>query len=328
MGEGATVLNGSGVTQEAFRGAATDVTIRGIVVEAYAPSTAPNAAINPDPGNGAARWLIEDVEARFNFPGAGIKLADQSTVRRSRIHHNGKVGITAWRVSGAVVEDSEIAHNNWDPADPASTTGLSDYLWDAGGAKFVSTTDLVLRGNDVHHNVGTGLWCDIDCRNTVIEGNHVHDNAAAGVFYEISYGGIIRYNDVRDNGLTGTRHGPGVYGAGILLSESRDVEVHGNVVVGNQAGVVGKQASTVGRGEAPYGPYVLDNLHVHDNDIASSDRTSGVVQYVGDHSFFTSRNIRFERNTYRGPVSHLWNEQNLGPASWQAAGLDLDGRWL
>ena len=328
MGAGGTVLDGSGVTEDAFRGSATDVTIRGLVVQHYAPSTAPNAAINPDPGNGAARWLIEDVEARYNFPGAGIKLADQSTIRNSSIHHNGKVGITAWRVSGALIEGSEIAYNNWDPGNPGSSTGLHDYLWDAGGAKFVSTTDLVLRRNDVHHNLGTGLWCDIDCRHTVIEGNRLHDNAAAGIFYEISYGATIRDNAVTRNGLTGTHHSPGFFGAGILVSESRDVEVYGNVVAGNQAGLVGKQDRTEGRGEAPYGPYVLENLYVHHNDITSLEGTSGVVQYMGDLSYFSSRNIRFDANTYRGTTSHWWDEQTLAPANWQAAGLDVNGRWL
>jgi parallel beta-helix repeat protein len=325
VGEAGTILTGSGVTEESFRGTATDVTIQNLTVERYRPSSTPNGAINPDPGGGAARWLIDNVEARYNGPGAGIKLANYSTIRNSKVHHNGKVGITAWQVAGSVVEGTEIAYNNWDPANPASTTGLYDYLWDAGGSKFVSTTDLVLRANNVHHNLGIGLWCDIDCRNTRIENNNVHDNAAAGMLYEISYGALITGNSFISNGLTGTRHGPGVYGGGIAVTESRDVEVVGNTVAGNEAGIMGQQAAINGRGGAPYGPYVMDNFNVHDNDITSSDWTSGLVQYVGDNTYFTSRNIRFQSNTYRGSTKHYWNGKVLTFPQWQGMGLDLSG---
>ena len=60
---------------------------------------------------------------------------------------------------------------------------------------------MTLRNNHVHHNVGPGLWCDINCRDVIYEDNTVGSTTpAAEIFHEISYAAVIRKNTLRQNG--------------------------------------------------------------------------------------------------------------------------------
>ena len=58
---------------------------------------------------------------------------------------------------------------------------------------------------------------------------------------------------------------------------------------------------------------------------------TGLAQNVGDTSYYTSRNNRFENNTYYlGPTStyFLWTERNLTEAQWRGYGLDVTGTFI
>jgi parallel beta-helix repeat protein len=306
------------VTEVAFKGRVANVTIRGLVIEKYA-NRAQVGAVHVIAGvweGGdvtAPGWLVEDNEFRLNH-GGGLSISDGMQVLNNTFHHNGQIGLGG-AGEGALVAGNEISYNN--------TAGFS-YLWEAGGAKFVKTRDLVVRNNVVHDNYGKGLWTDIDNIDTLIEDNQVYDNAHQGIYHEISYDAVIRNNYVEGNGFDHPDH---VSGAGIFVTASPNVEIYGNTVVNNADGVTGMQTD---RGTGAHGPLELRNLYVHDNLIEMTTGHTGIVDFVGDPSVFSDRNNRFEDNTYRLPDDgryYVWAGRELTATEWVAMGNDENGIW-
>lgn len=294
------------LTENAFRSNASDVTIRNMTIEKYA-TMAQRGAIQAElfPARLGSGWLIEDVEVRLNH-GAGIRAGNQTTIRNAHIHHNGQQGITTDGGEGILVESSEIDHNN--------LRGFN-WGWEAAGAKFKETVGLIVRDVSAHHNLGPGLWCDINCHDTTYEDNVVYSNSAPGIFHEISSDAIIRNNEVYDNGFI---MGDWLWGAGILVAASSNVDVYGNVVTNNADGITGIQQNRKSNGELRR----LENVHVYDNTITMWYGQSGVVQDMGDSSVFTDRNIVFENNTYigAGHEAFAWGGRDLTFDDWVATG--------
>ncbi len=295
------------LTEFAFVSDADDITIRHLVVEKFA-SLAQSGAIQAQlPGRDAlgSGWLIEHVEARLNHA-AGIRTGDNTTIRAVRAHHNGQQGITGDSGSGILVESSEIDNNN--------LRGFS-YGWEAGGAKFTRTDGLVVRNVIAHHNLGPGLWTDIDCYDTTYEDNVVYSNIGPGIFHEISFDAVIRNNEVYDNGFA---QDVWLWGAGILVAASTDVEVYDNVVTNNADGIAGIQQVR----ENSDGPWLLADLYVHNNTITMWYGQTGVVEDVGDDTLFTDRNLVFENNTYvgAGHEAFAWDGWDLSWDAWLETG--------
>jgi parallel beta-helix repeat protein len=306
------------IATHAFMSAASDVTIRGLVVEKYAVPAQFGAIQSAVPGDGSGPlgrgWLIEDTEIRLNH-GAGVRMGDDTTLRRLYVHTNGQLGVTASGGSGGLVEDSEIAGNN--------IAGF-DWGWEGGGSKFKETVGLVVRRNIVRDNEGPGLWTDIDNYDTLYEDNEVTGNSGPGIFHEISYDAVIRNNVVTGNGFG---FGSWLWGSGILIAASRDVEVYGNTVTGNANGIGGIQQE---RGDGAEGPWLLSNLFVHDNTMTLGEGRAGVVEDVGDVSVFAQeRGNRFESNIYVNATGkrYFWEGKKLDASGWQSLGQDLEGTW-
>ena len=135
--------------------------------------------------------------------------------------------------------------------------------WEAGGTKFAGTDGLLIRANNVHHNTGPGLWTDINNIRTTIEHNVVHANTSHGIFHEISYRAVIRDNQVTDNGRAEPLSGWG--GAGIRVAASPDVEIHGNVLAGNQNAIMLVQQEREDCRPRIGPPH--PNIEVRDNDV-------------------------------------------------------------
>jgi parallel beta-helix repeat protein len=176
--------------------------------------------------------------------------------------------------------------------------------------------------NFVHHNAGPGLWTDGDNLNTVYDANTCDDNQRMGIFHEISYAAVIRNNIVRRNGLG---FPDWIWGAGILVAASADVEIYGNIVEGNADGIGAIQQK---RGSGRYGPYQISNLWVHDNTVSMTEGLTGLVQDVGDTSYFTSRNNRFERNRYHlgaGAAYFTWLNNERSETEWRGYNQDVSG---
>lgn len=304
------------VARGAFRGwqtAAFDVTVRNLVIEKFA-NEAQFGAVNC-----GLRWVVEDNEVRFNH---AMGIQGGSIVRNNSIHHNGQLGLGS---RGELVEGNEIAFNN---------TARFSAGWEAGGAKWVLTDGLVVRGNYVHDNDGPGLWTDIGNIRTRYEGNLIEDNSRAGIMHEISYDAVIRNNVVRGNGF-GTTTG-WLDGAGILIASSPNVEIYGNVVSDNWNGIGVTQTD---RGAGRFGPYEAHDIFVHDNRVTMKVGRTGLAQGVGDYSYFETRNNRFAGNTYvvscsnaspfawRSPRGQAFDGR-LSLAEWRSVGNDVDGSFL
>ena len=273
------------IARFAFQSAASGVSIKGLVVEKYA-SPAQDGAIN---GKQGANWTVEDSEIRFNS-GAGVSLGLRGRILHSNIHHNGQIG--------AVMVGTDVvfkANELW-----ANNVSGFDSHWEGGGIKIGESDGVIMADNYVHHNIGPGLWCDINCRNVVYEGNRVEYNQGAGIFHEISFKAVIRNNTARYNGLE--NHG-WYWGADIQIAASEEVEVYNNNVTtrnGGTAIVLIDQS----RERTKSTKYKTRNNYIHHNNIlfdglgnvgGVSDATVGDENY----SIINTGGNSFDFNIYR-----------------------------
>jgi hypothetical protein len=300
------------VTPFAITGIGARVTVSGLIIEKYATSAQQGAVtdVNSSTGN----WIVTGNEIRLNH-GIGVMSANPITISNNYIHDNGQLGISGYQANGAIVDGNEVSYNN--------TAGF-DYSWEAGGMKFSATADLSITNNNVHHNMGNGMWTDGDNIRTLYEGNRAEANWNDGIFHEISYSAIIRNNVLIGNGTVEHR---GVSGAGILIDDSPDVQVYGNHVEGNYNSITARQNHRSG---GLYGPHETANLDVHDNEIIMDRGATGMIQDVADQRYFTSRNNLYHHNTYQlsGTAFYRWMDTTGSKLEWQGWGQDLDGTWL
>ena len=273
------------VAEDAFHGSGARMTVANLILERFA-SPPQHAIIH---ANAATGWMVLNNEVRYGHA-RGVNIHTGMTLIGNAIHHNLQIGIGNGG-TGALVLSNEIAYNNY--------TGMYSVGWEAGGTKFVSTSNLVVRRNNVHHNEGPGLWTDIDNKDCTYENNTVDDNTWMGIFHEIGYACIIRNNVVRRNGFS-VNGGPGawVWSAGILIAASRDVQVYGNYVYDNADGIGAVQQDRSMSGSQPYGLYRVVNLNVHDNYVAGTVGSVGVNRDAFTDSIYTSDNNHFENNHY------------------------------
>ena len=240
-----------------------------------------------------------------------MAMYDAPVIRNNHIHHNNQLGFGATRTTNGLLEGNEVHDNNYN--------AQYEWGWEAGGSKFSHNNGLVVRNNYVHNNHGPGLWTDGSNINTIYEGNTVVNNFAAGIFHEISYDAIIRNNTVRGNGFGDPQW---LWGGGITVSSSLNVEIYGNHVEGNFNGITAVQQN---RGSGDFGPFKVQNIYVHDNVIVNSGGT-GVATDTGDGSIWSSNN-RFRSNHYSGGVQWHWSGHTNDWSGWQGAGHDQDGSY-
>lgn len=308
VANGRVVLDGNDRVRNAFVGTNDDVLIRGLVIRNFAPPNREGVVHFVE----TKGWRIVDSKIGNNS-GIGIFAGSHATLLRNVVHHQGQLGI-AGGGKGTLVQGNEIAFNN---------TGGNNWYWESGGTKFVRTTNLTVRGNFVHHNIGPGLWTDIDNVGTVYEKNRVVDNVGPGIFHEISDEATIRANVVRRNA-----NGLGLWfgGAGILVSASRDVMVRSNTLSGNGGGIGLMQADR-GASERFEYEHLLMNVRVVDNVIRMMEGTTGAVSNVDDRTF-TRRNNRFFGNDYTlggGGQVFEWQGELLRKNGWRDFGHDKKG---
>jgi parallel beta-helix repeat protein len=302
VGEPGAVLDGGGSVDHAFVGDADNVTIEGLVVKNYA-NPAQSGAIN---GWGSG-WKILDNEVRDNA-GAGVAVNTGFVVSGNKIHHNDQIGILGRGANGQVI-NNEIAHNNY--------RDRYEMGWEAGGTKFMYTTNLRVAGNNVHDNHGIGLWTDHNNYKTLYENNTVRDNYGPGIMHEISYDATIRNNTV-----TGNAHK--FYVGGILIATSSNVTAYGNVLSGNDGGINGIQDN---RGSGDRGTFATTGLQVQDNNVSFTVGWNGVRVNSGTN-VTQSGTILYEDNDYdlgSDNTPFLWNNSEITIQHWKTLGFDTNG---
>jgi parallel beta-helix repeat protein len=304
------------VSSGAFKGWGTGVTgltIRGLTIQKFA-NPAGRGAINGRPS-----WRVIGNVVRLNH---GIGVQDASTIRGNRIIKNGQLGIMISFGSHVLIERNIVAYNN--------AAGF-DSSWEAGGIKFVRSNGVILRRNRVVANDGPGIWADGDDIHIRYERNLISRNSGPGILHEISYNAVITRNTVSRNGSAASGW---VDGAGILLNASGNVEISHNVVSKNADGIGITQTD---RGSGKYGPYESRNDRVVGNVITMTHGHTGLVQNVGDTSYYTGKNNVFQRNIYYLGCAKdyfAWEDPSgrndysyVNRKRWQAAGNDHQGRF-
>lgn len=289
------------VTRSAFSGSANNVMISGLIIEKYAVPAQFGAIGDQYPGN---NWTVTSNEVRL-VHGAGISLANGSQATLNYVHDNGQKGIGGTGTN-ILIQGNLVAFNNWAGFDPS---------WEAGGMKFAATTNLVVRGNTVHDNVGPGLWTDIGSINTLYENNVVaHNTNGPGIQDEISYSAVIRNNTVYNNSIPQ----PGwLWGSQIMIQNSQNDQVYGNIVQtpatgGNAIGIIQQN-----RGSGTYGPYLAQNNSVHNNTVSFMNGwgASGTIADYNVAGLIQSGNNTFDYNAY-----HVLNDYGYN-WSWGYGGL-------
>jgi parallel beta-helix repeat protein len=334
QGEVGTILDGKGAPYAFSKGNApfpSNVTIRGLKITGYTPpmqSGAIQAGDASGVSGGTTGWVIDGNEVSYNAE-YGIRIGNNGQVINNNVHHNMRLNI-AGSATNTLVANNEIAFGNYQSA--------LNTNFEAGGTKFAYSDGLILRGNYVHDNVGVGLHMDMNNINTTIESNRIDKNGSEGVVIEISYATIIRNNTVTNNGWADPRNRyTYLWNAGIGVHSSQNVEIYGNTVSGNYAGIVGIEQDR-SADPAVYGPHIIQNLYVHDNTVTQNTlpRTSGALSVaaglatdiVGNTALFTSRNNRFVNNTYfiaPNPYPFAWQFGVRTAAQWKAYGQDVTG---
>jgi parallel beta-helix repeat protein len=304
-GETGTVLDGRGKVGFAFEvWRARGVQIRNLEITGYVSPQNDLGTIIQDPSS--PDLLLENLNVH-HIVGAGANLNGSFTVRGGSFHHNAMIGLSVPTGTDGLIDSVEIAYNNPD--------SRFDPLWGSGGIKIHYGERVTVRRCRVHHNVGPGIWYDGNNRGSLIEDNLVTDNTHVGIFYEISLAGVIRGNILLRNG---TVH-KGIYGAGILVATSQDVEVRDNVLDANANGIVAIQEN---RSDG----YPVRNLWVHDNTVKQGTGGSGLVNLVPGDAMLRTMNNRFEGNVYNigGNPSPFWMGAlvRVSRSGWQARGQD------
>ena len=329
VGDAGAVLDGGNTTAYAFdKGSVkpypSRVTIKGLEIRAYASADhlGPILAGGHSASEGTYGWVVDGVDVHNNRVG-GVRVGHKTVVRNSKFHHNGWAGLMGAGDS-VVIENNEISYNNV-AGTPGTVTVDPNHA--GGGFKFVYTRWLVVRNNFSHHNSGAGMWTDINNIYTTYDGNRVEDNTHVGIFHEISYDAVIKYNAIRRNGFGKANW---VWGPGILIAASPRVEVYGNTLQGNFNGVTVVQQT---RNEsASYGPHVVDDVWVHDNDIdMSAGGVTGFAQDIGNTSLFNTSIVKFSGNRYRlGSSSRPfhWMNGTKTESEWKSYGQDQSGSFV
>jgi hypothetical protein len=136
----------------------------------------------------------------------------------------------------------------------------------------------------------------------------VENNSSSGINHEISYDAVIRNNTLIGNG---TGHSEWLWGAGIQIQNSRNVEIYGNTVetkgVGNGIVLIQQDRGNVQDfgGTASHGSYVTTGNNVHDNVIIGNG-ASGAVADNDEAGLLAGANL-FDHNTYRmSDISEDW----------------------
>jgi hypothetical protein len=178
----------------AFLSPANNVTFQYLTIKGFA-SPLFRAAMEPTDGNAnltsSLNWIIKNCELYHNH-GAGVRVAFGLKVYNSYIHDNGALGITGGTVSaspsGIVIQGNTITYNNY--AKVISGVG-------AGGLKVGDTANLVLRGNTISNNDGTGVHFDATSAYAIVDGNVITENAGgAGIAYELSVNSALFRNNI------------------------------------------------------------------------------------------------------------------------------------
>lgn len=333
IGNVGTILDGGGATIHAFASTSSNpnVTIQNMIVQNYGGGSQ-FVAVD---GQNATGWKILNNEVRQNN-GDGVAVAGNGLIQFNYCHHNGELCYGSNPGTGIQILDNEIAFNN--------SAGAYNCGNQCGGGKLWSTTGAIVSYNYTHDNGGPGFWDDYDNQSITYSLNRIENNWT-GIQHEIGYSASIHDNTFLGNGkAAATNPSPGwlwlsaigIYASGgaTTAAPSGQVEIFNNTIVvaspGNAVGLVQQNRQGVTGQEPCCGPWLVDNLWVHDNtiDLSHGGGVGGVTDFTGGQAMFTTGNNKFDRNHYTlgtNTSPFWWSGSTGNKAFWQSAGQDPNG---
>jgi len=322
------------VTPAAFaQGPANNVTVQGLTIEKFATPALTGAVGGAGTGFGVpsagANWTVENNEIRLNHSYA-VRINFGWQVLNNYLHDNGNLGVagglgggnadgTGTTTSGVLIQDNEIAYNNY----AHFSTGFQ-----AGGSKIAVSIGVIFRGNYVHDNDGPGLWADIGSTGILYDNNTIANNTTGGIAHEISYGSIVRNNRLLTNAPNMPSQQSWLFGANLLSSTSQGLEAYCNTVevasTGGNAMTILVQARATGSNQVSSDNYYHHNSVIFDGN---SGIAGGAYAPASEQAFFV--NNRFDYNSYYMPditrAAFAWNGTYNTFAQFQSAGQDVHG---
>ena len=196
-------------------------------------------------------------------------------ILNSKLSHNYR-GFYSYGAQDFEIRDSEIHHN-------------IDYGVDGHD----DTDRLIVTGNLVYSNGGTGVICSRRCNKNIFADNEVYGNGANGiVLHDISTGGRILNNTVYDN-----------LQDGIVVHDSQATLVFGNEVHGNRYGLRVFSGSAV---------TTVENNRFGSNAIADIFLKHGNLSAQTDLSDYSSGSKWNRQNIARHNSSRVWGTEIVG----------------
>jgi parallel beta-helix repeat protein len=294
------------VLNTAFAGSANNVTIQYLTVKEIAnmyPTGAIGAAQGKDTVNQGANWRVENNEITL-IHGFGVRTNYGIQILNNYIHDNGQMGIGGGLgnptvPSRVLIQGNTINHNNYAHFNPG---------FGAGGFKVGATAGVVLRGNTIQNNEGSGIHFDIDGQNELVDGNTITDNIDAdGIVQEIGFGtSIFRNNIVLRNGAHPAGSGPAYQ---IAVHASSGVEIYCNVIeIPPGSGIGGWSIGSSNRGNSTFPPYqyrATVGNSVHHNTVIWDPGADGEVGFrhndPANQPDFFAKNAPPDDNSYHLP---------------------------
>jgi parallel beta-helix repeat protein len=308
-----------------FRGSASNIAIRNLIIEKYA-APIQDAAIQAE----GPHWVIQGNEVRLNH-GVGIaaKLGgDFIRVIGNQVNHNGQMGLSVGGANNGLWDANYVAYNNLDHVNPD---------FEAGGSKFVGNY-ITISHNIVHDNYGVGLFTDDGGTHNTYDHNTSYNNNGGGIRYEIS-----RYGTITDNTVYGNTHNPQ-----IVYTGSDHGRIAANTVIDAGWGAIGVWNITGTRPRSREPIYQVTDTQVTRNTIETSCTpnhiAAGLVDFAkpAQPGIFNNRTTLFDYNIYKVPSSFQfasgrpagkcwhWGEltspyTTISWSAWQARGQDIHG---
>jgi parallel beta-helix repeat protein len=227
---------------------------------------------------------VQNNEVKLNH-GYGVRVGYGTQILNNYVHDNGQTGIgggigtttaptTESMNSNVLIQGNVVNHNDY----AHFSAGFG-----SGGIKTGGTSGIVMRGNTVQHNEGSGIHFDMNSQNELVDGNTITDNTDAdGLVQEIGFGTSTFRNNVV------LRNGAQVNATNIAFQidsrASSGVTAYCNVMeVSSGAGINGWAIGASNRGNSAYPPFqylVTTGSSVHHNTVIWDAGAAGSVGYL------------------------------------------------
>jgi hypothetical protein len=250
------------------------------------------------------QWRLEKLEVRFCH-GVGLRVYGRAVrVSHVHVHHAGQMGIFA-NNQDHVFNEIHTHHNNY-----------LGFTHSKGGAKIVTSSNVVLKNSYIHDNYGAGWHLDWDNVNYLVKDNIFQGNVM-NLLIEGSQGGSVIGNVFR----SADAHSLGI-------NTSKNVRIVRNRFVNNSRTwlVVWQDRGSSDR----WGERETTGLLFSENRIVSK-QPDEIVDSEGDERIFSSRNT-WKSNVYVVPDRDApifdWIEGDVPFRVWKSYGHDVGGSMI